>query len=101
MPSEDEGTLSLAVLEGSAPKAMEWKITHNEATVKRFVRRLTREGGEVRACYEAEPTGYELQRRRAGQPAEVVAIAERAQSGGRTGHVGVREQGEQFPKCAS
>ncbi|CAN0594135.1 unnamed protein product, partial [Laminaria digitata] len=40
----------------------EGKITHNEATVKRLVRRLTSEGGEVRACYEAGPTGYELQR---------------------------------------
>lgn len=68
-------TLSLAVLEGGAPKAIEWKITHNEATVKRLVRRLTSEGGEVRACYEAGPTGYELQRtlERGGIVCDVVA----------------------------
>jgi transposase len=45
--------------------------------VKRLVRRLTDDGGEVRACYEAGPTGYELQRtlERGGIVCDVVAPA--------------------------
>jgi len=102
MPSEvrwvgidaHKDTLSLAVLQGGAPKAIEWKITRNEATVKVLVE-------ASHHCSKPPRVGVVVQRRRAGQPAEVVAIAERADSGGRPSRVGVHEQGELFPKCAS
>lgn len=55
-------TLSIAMLEGPAPKTSEWRIEHNDAAVKRLVKRLGAARGEVRACYETGPTGYELQR---------------------------------------
>lgn len=64
-----------------------------------FVRRVLVEASHH--CSKPPRVGVVVQRRRAGQPAEVVAIAERAPSGGRPGRVGVDEQGEQFPKCAS
>ncbi|MEO1229064.1 MAG: hypothetical protein AAFZ18_09180 [Myxococcota bacterium] len=56
-------SLNIAVLEGFASKATEWKIEHTTASVKRLTKKLVKDGRvEVRACYEAGPTGYELQR---------------------------------------
>ncbi|MEO1230550.1 MAG: hypothetical protein AAFZ18_16755 [Myxococcota bacterium] len=56
-------SLNVAVLEGFASRATEWKIEHTTASVKRLTKKLVQDGTfEVRACYEAGPTGYELQR---------------------------------------
>ena len=46
-----------------ATKPVEWTEDTTAEAIRRLVRRLQRLGpGEVRACYEAGPTGYGLQR---------------------------------------
>src|SRR5206468_1333017 len=53
-----------------------WQEANEETAVRRLARRLTREApGEVRACYEAGPLGYALQRELGAQQVicEVVA----------------------------
>lgn len=57
--------ISIAALFPGQKKPTEWTIEHNETSIRRLVKRLQQEsgGGEVRACYEAGPCGYALQRR--------------------------------------
>lgn len=52
------------------------KLSNDEAAVRRFVRRLKKRCcGEIRACYEAGPTGFALQRllERLGVASQVIA----------------------------
>ena len=58
-------TICIAALFPGHKKATEWTIEHNETSIRRLVKKLQREsgGGEIRACYEAGPCGYALQRR--------------------------------------
>lgn len=58
-------SISVAALFPGQEKPQEWAIEHNEASIRRLVKKLTKEarGGEIRACYEAGPCGYALQRR--------------------------------------
>lgn len=78
--------ITLAVLVPGETKPVEWQLSNENAAVRRMVRKVQRlTPSEVRFCYEAGPCGYALQpnavslkRRREGQPAEVVALADKA-----------------------
>lgn len=58
-------SISIAALFPGQEKPTEWTIDHNEASIRKLVKKLQKEsaGGEIRACYEAGPCGYALQRR--------------------------------------
>lgn len=63
----------VAMLLGSEPKAVEWKVAHEAAGVKRLARELRQAGDEgVHCVYEAGPCGYALQR-------QLVALGVRCQ----------------------
>ena len=72
-------TICIAALFPGHKKATEWTIEHNETSIRRLVKKLQREsgGGEIRACYEAGPCGYALQRRLAKSSivCEVIALS--------------------------
>jgi hypothetical protein len=53
--------ITLAVLPPDSDVAEVDKIFHDEESVRRLVKRLGRPSG-LYACYEAGPTGYDLQR---------------------------------------
>ena len=58
--------LFIAMLIGDAPTPVTWTVPNEPAAVRRLVRRLERNApGPVRACYEAGPCGYALQRQMA------------------------------------
>jgi transposase len=58
--------LVIAMLIGDAPTPVTWTVPNEPAAVRRLVRRLERNApGPVRACYEAGPCGYALQRQMA------------------------------------
>jgi transposase len=64
------------MLPTGAVQAVEWKIVNEPGAVRRLARKLEREAmGPVRACYEAGPCGYVLQRQLTalGIPCAVVA----------------------------
>jgi transposase len=52
-------------------------LTSDSPTIVRFVRRVVRENGAVRCCYEAGPCGFELQRALTAEdvPCEIIAPA--------------------------
>src|SRR4051795_12671412 len=54
-------SISVAVLPWGQDTAEVDKIFHDEPSVRRLVTRFD-DPGHLRACYEAGPTGYELQR---------------------------------------
>lgn len=55
--------LFFAMLVGTEPKPVTWTTANEANAIRRVVRRLEREApGPVRACYEAGPCGYALQR---------------------------------------
>jgi transposase len=55
--------LFFAMLVGTQVKPVTWTITNEPNAIRRVVRKLEREApGAVRACYEAGPCGYALQR---------------------------------------
>ena len=58
-------TLVVAILGPRMSAPEELTLPHDERSIRKLVRRLTREarGGEIRICYEAGPCGYALQRR--------------------------------------
>lgn len=70
-------SISVAALFLGKDKPEEWTIDHNESSLRKLIKKLGREsrGGEIRACYEAGPCGYALQRRlaKAGIVCEVIA----------------------------
>jgi transposase len=67
-------TLAVAVL-GAHAKPEEFTVENDERSIRKLAKRLTRNGNEVRCCYEAGPCGYALQRRleAAGVVCEVIA----------------------------
>jgi transposase len=55
--------LFVAMLIGPKPAPVTWTVPNEPNAVRRLVRKLEREApGPVRACYEAGPCGYALQR---------------------------------------
>ena len=54
-------TVAAVLLPGQRTAALH-TLTSDSATILRFVKRLQREVGAVRCCYEAGPCGFELQR---------------------------------------
>src|SRR4051794_13204641 len=58
-------SISVAVLPWGQDTAEVEKIFHDEASVRRLVARFP-DPTQLRTCYEAGPTGYELQRLLAG-----------------------------------
>jgi transposase len=55
--------LFLAMLVGTQTTPVTWTIANEPNAIRRVVRKLEREApGPVRACYEAGPCGYALQR---------------------------------------
>jgi len=55
--------LVLAMLVGSEATPVTWTVANEPNAIRRLVRKLEREApGPVRACYEAGPCGYALQR---------------------------------------
>src|SRR4051812_39507928 len=51
------------MLVGTAPTPVTWTVANEPAAVRRLIRKLEREApGPIRACYEAGPCGYALQR---------------------------------------
>jgi transposase len=56
-------SIHVSVLVPGREEALSWQEANEEGAVRRLARKLTREApGEVRACYEAGPLGYTLQR---------------------------------------
>ena len=56
-------SIHVSVLLPGREEALSWQEANEEGAVRRLARKLTREApGEVRACYEAGPLGYALQR---------------------------------------
>jgi transposase len=72
-----QNSIKVAAWLASQSEPVEWTEDATVAAVGRLARRLQRlsPGGEVRACYEAGPTGYALQRqlRAAGVSCTVIA----------------------------
>jgi transposase len=58
-----ENSIAVAAWRPGQPEPVEWTEETTPEAIRRLARRLQRLGpGEVRACYEAGPTGYGLQR---------------------------------------
>ena len=58
-----KGSISVALLRPGGESFIEWKTANRAREVGKLARRLKREGGAgVRACYEAGPCGYRVQR---------------------------------------
>ena len=58
-----KSSIQVAMLVPGREEPLSWQEANEESTVRRLARRLNREApGEVRACYEAGPLGYALQR---------------------------------------
>ena len=56
--------LAIAMLSGDEVAPTTWTVPNEPAAVRRLVRKLERATpGPIRACYEAGPCGYALQRR--------------------------------------
>jgi transposase len=65
-------TVAAVLLPGQRTPALH-SLTSDSSTIVRFVKRVVRENGAVRCCYEAGPCGFELQRALAaeGMPCEI------------------------------
>jgi transposase len=69
-------TIQVALLTPATRIAVEWKVNNEPAAIRRMAKRLLKEGkGQIRACYEAGPCGYALQRqlRNLGVDCQVIA----------------------------
>lgn len=69
-------SIQVAMLLPGREEALSWQEANEEGAVRRLARKLIRQApGEVRACYEAGPLGYTLQREleSAGVICEVIA----------------------------
>ena len=69
-------SIQVAMLKPGEKDAVEWQEANDARGVKRLVKRLKRESpGELRACYEAGPCGYALQRDLRSAGVECIVIA--------------------------
>jgi transposase len=69
-------SIVIAVADWGRAEAKEWgRIPHDWPKLRRRLREFGRDGWELKICYEAGPTGYELHRRitQAGYECQVVA----------------------------
>ena len=65
--------LFVAMLIGQEKTPVTWQLANEPHAVRRLVRKLERDApGAVRACYEAGPCGYALQRESSYSLIEVV-----------------------------
>jgi transposase len=70
--------INVAALYPGRKDAVEWQVVNEAGAVRRMVRKVVREGGEVRFCYEAGVCGYALQRQveaAGGSDASCVVVA--------------------------
>jgi transposase len=69
-------SIQVAMLKPGEKDAVEWQEANDARGVKRLVKRLKREArGELRACYEAGPCGYALQRQLRAAGVECIVVA--------------------------
>ena len=69
-------TIVVAMLPPGSMQAVEWKIVNEPGAVRRLAKKLEREAlGPVRACYEAGPCGYVLQRQLAAWGVHCAVVA--------------------------
>lgn len=69
-------SIQVAMFKPSEKDAVEWQEAYDARGVKRLVKRLKREApGELRACYEAGPCGYALQRELRAAGVECIVVA--------------------------
>lgn len=68
-------TLVMAAMREGTGEIEEQEVPNDPAKIQRAFGRLKQEGGALRACYEAGPCGYTLQRQLAGMgiPCDVIA----------------------------
>ena len=60
----DASFIHVAMLLPGEPEPVEWRVVNEERAIRRLAQRLLRTApGGLRACYEAGPTGYALQRK--------------------------------------
>jgi Transposase len=69
-----KNSISVAVLAWGQDTAEVDKICHDEPSVRRLIARFD-DPAQLRACYEAGPTGYELQRLLAGMRVRCDVVA--------------------------
>lgn len=66
----------VCILAGGDPKGVEVTVKNHPREISRFIRSLQkRTGGEIRACYEAGPCGFELQRQLKAEGVDCEVIA--------------------------
>ena len=65
----------VAVLEGSAREATEFRVRHDGRGIAKLVRRLKESGSRVECAYEAGPCGYTLERRLEAKGIGCVVVA--------------------------
>jgi len=69
-------TISVGILSANQQVPDVERITHDEASIRRLVARFA-DPGDLRACYEAGPTGFELARLLASMGVSCQVIAPR------------------------
>jgi transposase len=69
-----KATIAVCALKGASMTGEEQEIPNEPGIIRRFFKKLKREG-DLRCCYEAGPTGYELRRQleKMGIACEVIA----------------------------
>jgi hypothetical protein len=84
-------SIFVAMLRPGQP-ALEWQQAHDDAAVRRLLRKLQREApGPLACCYEAGPCGYGLQRQLTAAGLECHVVAPSLIPGGRAGVPGSRQ----------
>ncbi len=69
-------SISVALLPPGDARVIEWRVTHEEAAVRKMVKKIRAEAsGRVVCCYEAGPCGYALQRQLKALGVECQVIA--------------------------
>ncbi len=69
-------SIVVAMLKPGERGAIEWRVKNTVAEVRKLGRKLLRESGrQVRACYEAGPCGYGVQRQLQGLGVDCVVVA--------------------------
>jgi len=69
-------SITVALLKAGERGVIEWKVGNTAAEVRKLGRRLLRESGrQVKACYEAGPCGYGVQRQLQALGVDCVVVA--------------------------